>query len=113
MNFTFSEEQEMLRSSARDFLAKEAPMTYVRKMMDDERGYTDDVWRKMAGLGWMGLVLPEEFGDADVDRDERVRRATARYMEVTETAIRKDPAAWLWLHNRWKTSPPETVRGRL
>jgi len=58
-------------------------------------------------------ILPEEFGDADVDRDERVRRATARYMEVTETAIRKDPAAWLWLHNRWKTSPPETVRGRL
>ena len=36
MDFGFSEEQEMLRSSARDFLAKEAPMTYVRKMMEDE-----------------------------------------------------------------------------
>jgi alkylation response protein AidB-like acyl-CoA dehydrogenase len=67
MDFGFSEEQEMLRSSARDFLAKEAPMTYVRKMMEDDRGYTDEVWRKMAGLGWMGLVLPEEFGGSGLD----------------------------------------------
>jgi alkylation response protein AidB-like acyl-CoA dehydrogenase len=67
MDFGFSEEQEMLRSSARDFLAKEAPMTYVRKMMEDDRGYTDDLWRKMAALGWMGLVLPEEFGGSGLD----------------------------------------------
>ena len=67
MDFGFSEEQEMLRSSARDFLAKEAPMTYVRKMMDDERGYTDELWRKMAELGWMGLILPEEHGGSGLD----------------------------------------------
>jgi alkylation response protein AidB-like acyl-CoA dehydrogenase len=67
MDFGFSEEQEMLRSSARDFLAKEAPMTYVRKMMDDDRGYTDEVWKKMAALGWMGLILPEAFGGAGLD----------------------------------------------
>jgi alkylation response protein AidB-like acyl-CoA dehydrogenase len=67
MDFGFSEEQEMLRSSARDFLAKEAPMTYVRKMMDDERGYTDELWRKMAALGWMGLVLPEAHGGSGLD----------------------------------------------
>ena len=67
MDFGFSEEQEMLRSSARDFLAKEAPMTYVRKMMEDDRGYTDELWRKMAALGWMGLILPEAFGGAGLD----------------------------------------------
>jgi alkylation response protein AidB-like acyl-CoA dehydrogenase len=62
MDFGFSEEQEMLRSAARDFLAKECDMAYVRKMMDDERGYTDKVWRQMAELGWMGLTLPEAYG---------------------------------------------------
>jgi len=62
MDFGFSEEQEMLRQSARDFLAKECPMTWVRRMMDDDRGFTDETWRKMAELGWMGLVLPEEHG---------------------------------------------------
>jgi KDO2-lipid IV(A) lauroyltransferase len=50
-------------------------------------------------------ILPEEFGGAGVEREERVRRATARYMAVTEAAVRKDPAAWLWVHNRWKTQP--------
>lgn len=54
-------------------------------------------------------ILPDEFGGPEVEREERVRRATARYMEVTEAAIRKDPAAWLWIHNRWKTKPPEEV----
>ena len=52
-------------------------------------------------------ILPEEFWDGGLDRDERVRRATARYMEVTEAAIRRNPAAWLWIHDRWKTRPPE------
>jgi len=67
MDFGFSEEQEMLRSSARDFLAKEAPMTYVRKMMDDEVGFTPELWKKMADLGWMGLILPEQYGGSGLD----------------------------------------------
>src|SRR3989475_3585148 len=67
MDFGFSEEQEMLRKSARDFLAKESPMTYVRQMMEDERGFRDEQWQQMAGLGWMGLVLPEEHGGAGLD----------------------------------------------
>jgi alkylation response protein AidB-like acyl-CoA dehydrogenase len=64
MDFGFSEEQEMLRKSARDFLAKESPMTYVRQMMEDERGFRDEQWRKMAELGWVGLILPEQYGGA-------------------------------------------------
>jgi alkylation response protein AidB-like acyl-CoA dehydrogenase len=67
MDFGFSEEQEMLRKSARDFLAHESPMTYVRQMMEDDRGFTDAVWRKMAELGWMGLILPEAYGGAGLD----------------------------------------------
>jgi alkylation response protein AidB-like acyl-CoA dehydrogenase len=67
MDFGFSEEQEMLRSSARDFLAKEAPMTYVRKMMEDEVGFTGELWKRIADLGWMGLILPEEYGGSGLD----------------------------------------------
>ena len=51
-------------------------------------------------------ILAGEFADSE-SREERVRRATARYMEVTERAIRRDPAAWLWIHNRWRTQPTE------
>jgi len=50
-------------------------------------------------------ILAEEF--RGLPREEAVRRATARYMEVTEAAVRKSPAAWLWMHNRWRTRPVE------
>ncbi|MBI4516564.1 MAG: acyl-CoA/acyl-ACP dehydrogenase [Deltaproteobacteria bacterium] len=62
MDFGFSAEQDMLRQSARQFLEGECAMTYVRKMMDEERGYSEEPWQKMAGLGWQGLIIPEEFG---------------------------------------------------
>ncbi|MDH4368140.1 MAG: acyl-CoA/acyl-ACP dehydrogenase, partial [Dehalococcoidia bacterium] len=62
MDFSFTEEQDMLRISARDFLAKECPKSKVREMAKDERGYDPQVWHRMAELGWMGLVLPEEYG---------------------------------------------------
>jgi alkylation response protein AidB-like acyl-CoA dehydrogenase len=67
MDFGFNEEQEMLRKSARDFLAKESPMTYVRRMMEDDVGYSVETWRKMAELGWMGLIYPEPHGGAGLD----------------------------------------------
>ena len=61
MDLDFSEEQEMLRKTARDFLANEFPMTLVREMVDDERGYTPELWHKVADLGWLGLAFPEEY----------------------------------------------------
>jgi alkylation response protein AidB-like acyl-CoA dehydrogenase len=67
MDFGFSEEQEMLRKLAHDFLAKESPIPYSRRMMEDELGYSVEVWRKMAELGWMGLVFPQDVGGAGLD----------------------------------------------
>lgn len=62
MDFGFSEEQEMLRQSARALLEKECPSTLVRKLMEDERGFDSALWKKMAELGWLGLVIPERYG---------------------------------------------------
>jgi alkylation response protein AidB-like acyl-CoA dehydrogenase len=62
MNLDLTEEQEMLRTSARDFLTKECPKTLVRKLEEDKKGYSTELWHKMAELGWMGLVLPEKYG---------------------------------------------------
>lgn len=61
MDLDFTEEQEMLRTSARDFLTTECPKTLVRELEEDEKGYSPELWRKMAELGWMGLVIPEEY----------------------------------------------------
>lgn len=62
MNFELGEEQIMLKNSAREFLDKECPKKHVRAMMDDEKGYSPELWKKMAGLGWQGLVIPEQYG---------------------------------------------------
>jgi len=62
MNFVLSEEQEMLRKMARDFLTDKCPKTLVKEMEEDEKGYSTALWQEIAGLGWMGLVLPESYG---------------------------------------------------
>jgi alkylation response protein AidB-like acyl-CoA dehydrogenase len=65
MNFGFTEEQEFLRSTAREFLANECPMTLVREIAEnDPKGYRPDLWKQMAELGWLGLLVPEEYGGA-------------------------------------------------
>ena len=51
-------------------------------------------------------VLASEF-EGGQTREERVRLATARYMAITEAAVRRAPEAWLWIHNRWRTRPPD------
>jgi len=61
MNLDFSEEQEMLRTSARDFLTKECPKDLVRQLEEHEKGYSPELWSKMAELGWLGLMLPEDY----------------------------------------------------
>src|SRR5579872_385557 len=62
MDFAFSEEQEMLRSSARDFLAKECPPKVVRGLLKGDDAYDAALWKKLAGLGWTALGIPEEYG---------------------------------------------------
>ena len=62
MDLGLNEEQEMLKTMARDFLEKECPKTLAREMEEDDQGYSPELWRKMAELGWLGLALPEKYG---------------------------------------------------
>ncbi len=62
MDFGFSQEQEMLRATARKFFENECPSTVVRKMMDDPAGTTPELWQKLAEQGWLGLIYPEAYG---------------------------------------------------
>jgi len=62
MNFGFSQEQEMLRATARKFFENECPSAAVRKMMEDPAGTTTELWQKLADQGWLGLIYPEADG---------------------------------------------------
>lgn len=64
MDLGLSEQQELLKNAARDFLEKECPESLVREMEEDEKGYSPELWKKMAEQGWQGLLIPEEYGGA-------------------------------------------------
>ena len=64
MDFGFSQEQEMLRATARKFFENECTSTFVRARMEEPAGVTDEFWAKLAEQGWLGLVYPEEYGGA-------------------------------------------------
>ncbi len=62
MDLGLSEEQEMLKTSALDFLRKECPKKLVKELDESEEGYSPELWRKIADLGWLELPFPEEYG---------------------------------------------------
>ncbi len=66
MNLDFTEEQEMLRTMARDFLQTECPKTLIRELEESDLGYSPELWKKMAELGWQGLAFPEEYGGTEM-----------------------------------------------
>ena len=62
MNLDFSEEQRILRKSAKDFFTRESPELLIRDMREHETGHDVELWGKMAALGWLGVIVPEEYG---------------------------------------------------
>src|SRR6516162_11266920 len=62
MDIGFTEEQELLRTSARRFLENECPTAFVRQRMAEPAAITQDFWQKLAEQGWFGILYPEEAG---------------------------------------------------
>lgn len=62
MDLNFSEEQQLLRDTVRGVCERYAPLSVVRALEDDPRGYPEDFWRELGSLGVVGLLLPEEHG---------------------------------------------------
>ncbi len=66
MNFGFTEEQELLRSEVRKFLDDNCPLEEVRKISESPEGFSRELWKQIAELGWLGLTVPEEHGGAEL-----------------------------------------------
>ena len=62
MDIGFTEEQELLRDTARRFLESECDTQFVRRRMAEPAAVTDEFWQKLADQGWLGIVYPEEEG---------------------------------------------------
>jgi len=67
MPLVLTEEQQMLRDSARGFLDEKAPVAALRKLRDDKNpdGFDRNLWKEMAEMGWAGILVDEAHGGAD------------------------------------------------
>ncbi|MGY3449602.1 acyl-CoA dehydrogenase family protein [Bradyrhizobium sp. USDA 4353] len=64
MPLLLTEEQSMLRDSARGLISDHAPVAHLRKLRDtrDEAGFSRELWATFAEMGFAGLLVPEEHG---------------------------------------------------
>jgi len=64
MALVLTEEQSMLRDSARGLISDKAPVSHLRQLRDakDATGFSRDLWKAFAEMGFSGLLVPENFG---------------------------------------------------
>src|SRR6202046_2562578 len=72
LDLDFDQEQELLRQTARDVLARHSPLEVVRQMEDDPVGYPTALWTQLGELDLIGLLLPEEYGGSGMSLIEGV-----------------------------------------
>lgn len=66
MALVLSEEQDILKQTAREWVASKSPLKRVRELMEAADGtpFSRSLWREMGELGWLGIVVPEQYGGA-------------------------------------------------
>lgn len=62
MDFSLSEEQKMFKDTAESFLTKEWTFELLREITKGEKGYSPDHWKRIADLGWTGMLIDERYG---------------------------------------------------
>ena len=67
MDFELTSEHLSLKESVASFVKKDHSFSRLRELSTDPLGYSKEVWKKMADLGWMGLIYPEEYGGLELD----------------------------------------------
>jgi alkylation response protein AidB-like acyl-CoA dehydrogenase len=72
MQFGLNESQEILRDSARKFLAGECPISEVRRLMETDTAYDAALWSKLAAQGYTGIIFSEEYGGVGLGKVELV-----------------------------------------
>jgi alkylation response protein AidB-like acyl-CoA dehydrogenase len=62
LDLGLSESQEMLKKTALDFISRDAPKEVIQTLQDADTGCTTELWQKMVGIGWTGIIIPESHG---------------------------------------------------
>ena len=97
MEFNFSEDQELLQQTVRDFLEGECTVEHVRSMWDSETGRSPEFWQQLAEIGISGLLVPDEHGGLGMNEVDMVL-----VLEETGRAALAEPV----IHTAFKRLDP-------
>ena len=68
MNLEFSEDQQFVQTTARDYLAEHAPLSACRAVLEGGKAYDAALWKGVAEMGWLGTAIPEAYGGLGLDK---------------------------------------------
>lgn len=64
LDLNLTESEEMLKATALDFMKRDAPKEVIQHLQETDTGLTDELWRKVVEMGWLGIIIPEQYGGA-------------------------------------------------
>jgi alkylation response protein AidB-like acyl-CoA dehydrogenase len=62
LDLSLTESEEMLKKTGLDFMRRDAPKEVVQALQETDTGYTEELWRKAVEMGWLGIIIPEQYG---------------------------------------------------
>src|SRR4051812_20822161 len=62
MNFDLTDEQKLLVDTVASFVKRQSPVTRLRALREDPRGWSPEVWQQMGEYGWLGVLFPGSLG---------------------------------------------------
>ena len=66
MDYDLSTEEKLVKDAAREFFSKEIDSTSIREIAKNNKGYAPELWEKMADLGWIGMLIPDRYGQCEM-----------------------------------------------
>ncbi len=64
LDLRLTESEEMLKKTGLDFMRRDAPKEVVQALQETDTGFTEELWRKAVEMGWLGIIIPEQYGGA-------------------------------------------------
>ena len=87
MDLSLTEEQELLRNTARDFMEREGPKETLLEFDESDTGFSADIWQKASDIGWLGMLVAEEYGGSGEFADGRRGRLRATWRRAAVRAV--------------------------
>ncbi len=114
MQLGFSQEEQLLYDTARDFLRRQCPISLVRRLRAPESdGHAPELWHGLAEMGWLGLAFPGRYGGGDGSLLDLAILCEAAGEALVPTTLHSTLASGLLLLNLGSEAQKQALLPRL